>query len=315
MHWRPSASRLALERRAQILSDIRSFFAERDVMEVETPILSSAANTDPNIVNMHLDSEDPRYLRTSPEHAMKRLLVSGVNDIYELGRVFRQGEKGIAHNPEFTLLEWYRKNVSYLSLAEETVQLLKHCGRGKLDAWQTERYSYRQLFIKHSGLDPFHTSDLEWENLAQERGLQAGRLSEIQWQDLFLTHIIQPALDPEVITIVFDYPTEHAALARIRKDDHNVAERFEIYLGQLELANGYQELCDASEQKARFERDLSSASCTPDRKPTIDHQLIAALEHGLPECSGVALGVDRLLMRLMDLDSIDAVIAFPYENA
>ena len=315
MHWRPSASRLALERRAQILADIRSFFAERGVMEVETPILSSAANTDPHIVNMQLDSAPARYLRTSPEHAMKRLLAAGVNDIYELGRVFRQGEKGSAHNPEFTLLEWYRKDVSYLSLAEETVQLLKHCGKGKFDTWQTEQHSYRQLFIKHSGLDPFHASDLEWENLAQERGLQAGRLSEIQWQDLFLTHVIQPAFDPEVITIVYDYPTEHAALARIRQADDNVAERFEIYLGQLELANGYQELCDASEQKFRFEHDVRSASQTADPLPPIDHQLIAALEHGLPECSGVALGVDRLLMRLMDLDSIDAVIAFPYEKA
>lgn len=314
-HWRPSASRLAIEARATLLADIRSFFAKRKVLEVETPILSGAGNTDPNITGMKIDSRVPKFLRTSPEYPMKRLLAAGLQDIYEMGRVFRAGESGGWHNPEFTLLEWYRKGRNYLELADEVVELVRQCARGRLDNWEVRHHTYRELFLNHTGLDTDLADDTEWAVLAHERGIRAGPLDAQQWQDLILTHIIQPAFDPESITIIYDYPPEQAALARIRRDERTVAERFEVYLGTIELANGYQELGDASEQLLRFERDQQVRKIHGEETPPIDQRLVAALHHGLPDCSGVALGVDRLLMRLMDLDSINAVIAFPQERA
>ncbi len=313
--WRPSASRLALEARAQLLADIRSFFAAREVMEVETPILSQAGNTDPNIAGMRSDAAPPKYLRTSPEFPMKRLLAAGLPDIYEMGRVFRAGESGLWHNPEFTLLEWYRKGRNYLELAKEVIELAGHCSGGRFDGWPAENISYRDLFLRHTGLDPYLADEAEWAALAAERNIHTGPLGQQQWQDLMLTHIIQPALDSESITVVFDFPPEQAALARVRQDAPPVAERFEVYLGQTELANGYQELGDATEQLQRFEHDNRSRGLRGEEGVAIDHQLIDALQHGLPECSGVALGVDRLLMRLLDLEAISAVLAFPQDRA
>lgn len=313
--WRPAASRLALEARAQLLADIRSFFSDRKVLEVETAILSLAGNTDPNMTGMRTDSSPPRFLRTSPEYPMKRLLAAGLTDIYEMGRVFRAGESGSWHNPEFTLLEWYRRGWNYLELADEVIALVKHCAGGRFDSWKVERHSYRDLFLHHTGLDPFAADDSEWAMHARERNIQVGPLDQHQWQDLMLTHIIQPALEVESITVVCDFPPVQAALARIRHDAPAVAERFEVYLGQAELANGYQELTDATEQLQRFERDNRLRRMRGEEAVAIDRHLIEALRHGLPECSGVALGVDRLLMRLMDLDAIDAVLAFPRERA
>ncbi|HLF29972.1 MAG TPA: EF-P lysine aminoacylase EpmA [Xanthomonadales bacterium] len=313
--WRPSASRLAIETRASLLGDIRAFFALRKVLEVETPILSKAGNTDPNITGICTASASPRYLRTSPEYPMKRLLAAGLRDIYELGRVFRAGESGAWHNPEFTLLEWYRTGKQYLELAEEVIDLVKHCGRGRFDGWSIARHTYRDLFLNHTGLDPKLAGESDWAALADERGIQAGSLDQLQWQDLILTHIIQPALDPCSMTLVFDYPPDQAALARIRQGDEPVAERFELYLGQAELANGYQELPDAAEQRRRFEHENYLRGIRGETTPLIDTRLLEALQHGIPECSGVALGVDRMLMCLMDLDRIDAVLAFPHDRA
>ena len=313
--WRPAASRLAIETRARLLADIRSFFAARNVLEVETAILSRSGNTDPNIDGMRTESPHHRFLRTSPEFPMKRLLAAGITDIYEMGRVFRAGESGSWHNPEFTLLEWYRKGWNYQRLAEEVVELLKHCARGRFDHWRTEHITYRELFLRHTGLDPFEADEQEWAMHAQERSIRTTPMEAQQWQDLMLTHIIQPALSAESITTVFDFPPGQAALARIRPGEPAVAERFEVYLGQLELANGYQELGDAVEQLQRFERDNRARSIRGELPAAIDYDLIEALRHGLPECSGVALGVDRLLMRIMNLDAIDAVLAFPYDRA
>jgi len=313
--WRPSASRLAIETRARLLADIRAFFSARKVLEVETAILSRAGNTDPNVAGIRTDSSPPRFLRTSPEHGMKRLLAAGLPDMYEMGRVFRAGESGAWHNPEFTLLEWYRKGWNYRQLADEVIELVSHCAGGRFDGWNVEGITYRDLFLRHTGLDPWLSGEPEWATLAQERNILASPMVESQWQDLMLTHIIQPALNTECITIVFDFPPEQAALAHIRPDTPPVAERFEVYLGQTELANGYQELRDANEQLHRFERDQRSSGLHGEEPPIIDYHLIEALRHGLPECSGVALGVDRLLMRLMDLDTIDAVLAFPQDRA
>jgi len=309
--WRPTASRLAIEGRAKLLADIRQYFAARNVLEVETPILSCAGNTDPNITGMRTDSLSPRYLRTSPEFPMKRMLAAGLTDIYEMGRVFRAGESGAWHNPEFTLLEWYRAGWSYLQLAEEVVELVKHCIGTRCDSWNVNRITYRELFLQSTGLDPWLAEEADWEHMATEQGIHVSSMDLQQWQDLILTHVIQPALAADSITVVYDYPAAQAALAHIRRGADAVAERFEVYLGQAELANGYQELGDAREQLTRFESDKRLRRQRGEDTPPIDSRLIEALQHGLPECSGVALGVDRLLMRVLQLDRIDAVLAFP----
>lgn len=308
--WRPGASRLAIEARAALLADIRAFFAQRRVLEVETPILSRYGNADPNVDSITAAGPGTRYLRTSPEYAMKRLLAAGQRDIYELGRVFRAGEKGRRHNPEFTMLEWYRSGMDYLELADEVVELVRSCGRGAFDDWPATRVDYRRLFIERTGLDPYHCSEDELSACADERGIVAGALEHGEWLDLLMSEVIQPALPGESFTVLHDYPPEQAALSRIRQGDPPVAERFEVYLGQTELANGYQELTDADEQRSRFERENREREARGEEAVRIDLGLIEALRSGLPDCSGVALGVDRLLMAILKLDDIDAVLAF-----
>jgi lysyl-tRNA synthetase class 2 len=314
-NWRPSASRLAVEGRARMLAAIRGFFRERQVLEVETPILSAAGNSDPNIESISTGGVRRRYLRTSPEYPMKRMLASGYGDIYELGRVFRAGESGRYHNPEFTLLEWYRLGWDYLRLADEVVELIRLCGGGQFDAWPSRRITYRDLFRNEIGLDPWTCSEDDLANCASERGIVAISLAHQEWLDLLLAEVIQPALPGESITVLHDFPPEQAALARVRPDDPPVAERFEVYLGQMELANGYQELTDAAEQLKRFQREARLEETRGSETAPLDLNLIAAMEHGLPECAGVALGVDRLLMACLKLDRIDAVLGFPMERA
>jgi lysyl-tRNA synthetase class 2 len=313
--WRPAASRQAIEGRAALLAAIREYFSKRGVLEVETPILSQAGNTDTNIMALQTSDPHPGYLRTSPEYPMKRLLAAGFTDIYELGKVFRAGEQGAWHNPEFTLLEWYRAGWSYLELAQEVIDLVKHCLGTRSKNLTIEHTSYHDLFLQTTGLDPWLAEEDDWASLAAERGIQAGSLDVQQWQDLILTHVIQPAMASDVVTVVYDYPASQAALARIRPGAKAVAERFEVYLGRVELANGYQELGDAAEQIARFENDNRLRSLRGDGALPIDFHLVEALRQGLPECSGVALGVDRLLMRVLDLERIDSVLTFPLERA
>jgi lysyl-tRNA synthetase class 2 len=299
-----------MEHRARLLADIRSFMDQRKLLEVETPVLGRAANSDPNIHGISTDGPRKRFLRTSPEYALKRLVASGYGDIYELGRVFRGGEKGRTHNPEFTMLEWYRVGMPYLDLAAETVELIGYCGRGEFDDWKVRKVSYRDLFREQTGVDPFNCNETELSNCAAERGLVSAPLSQQEWFDLILAGIIQPALPGECFTIVHDFPPEQAALARIRPGNPDIAERFEVYLGQMELANGYQELTDADEQLRRFERERRHRKIQGEETGPVDTRLIDALRHGLRECSGVALGVDRLLMSIMKLENIDAILAF-----
>ena len=309
-NWRPGASRHAIEARAHLLATIRAFMAERRVLEVETPILSQAGNSDPNIHSIATDDLRKRYLRTSPEYAMKRLLAAGHQDIYELGRVFRAGEQGQYHNPEFTLLEWYRAGLGYLELAAEVVDLIRLCGAGHYDDWEVQWLGYRDLLQQSTGLDPAHCSEDELSNCALERGIRSGPLDHLQWLDLLFAEVVQPALPGESITVVYDFLPEQAALSRIRGGDKPAAERFEVFLGQMELANGYQELTDADEQLRRFERENRLRSLRGEETAPIDGLLIDALRQGLPECSGVALGIDRLLMSILKLERIEAVLAF-----
>jgi len=311
--WRPGASRHAVEARADLLRNIRTFFSDRNVLEVETPLLSRAGNSDPNIQSLTIGSPPRKFLRTSPEYAMKRLLAAGFRDIYELGRVFRAGEAGRHHNPEFTMLEWYRTGWDYHALMDEVAELVKASCAGCEIAEQ--RTSYRDLFRSMAGIDPFAAGTAELAQFAKSRNIDAPDLDHGQWLDLIISHVIQPRLPDETMTFVFDYPAGQAALARIRPDEPPVAERFELFLGQVELANGYQELTDAAEQRERFIRENRSRKSSGANECPLDEHLLDALAHGMPECSGVALGFDRLLMYVVRAASLDEVIPFPADRA
>ncbi|MEO8459212.1 MAG: EF-P lysine aminoacylase EpmA [Dokdonella sp.] len=313
---------LALHLRAELYALIRQFFSERGVLEVETPVFSQAGNSDPNIQSFRTEfsghasgGSRERWMRTSPEFALKRLLACGVGDCYELGRVFRDGEAGRRHNPEFTMLEWYRVGWDHRRLADETIEFVRSAlalvGR---EAVIVKR-SYRQLFLESLAIDPLHASLAELQAPLQEFAIAEEGLQRDDWLDLLLTHRIEPTFSENVITVILDYPPSQCALAKIRHDESPVAERFELYLGKLELANGYHELTDAKEQRARFDGDNQHRRERDLREIPIDERLLAALESGLPDCAGVALGVDRLLMAMLGTDSVGEVLAFAFDSA
>jgi len=282
-------------------------------MEVETPLISATGNTDPEIESIRTDAGG--YLRTSPEFALKRLLAADSGDIFELGRVFRAGESGRSHNPEFTMLEWYRTGFTYHRLMDEVASLVKCCGQGKFDQWPVKKLSYKNLFLHYLDLDPFAADINELAAAAIKHGINDIELNRKQWLDLLTSLVIQPALPEECLTFIYDFPAEQAALARIRPESPPLAERFELYLGRTELANGYQELTDATEQRRRFDAENAQRKYRGQEVYKVDHRLVTALEHGLGECAGVALGVDRLLMAVCGVDSLSEVIAFPYLRA
>ncbi len=312
----------ALHLRAQLNALIRDFFRQRNVLEVETPLLSQAGNTDPNIASFSLEfsgrtdgARRTRWLRTSPEFAMKRLLAAGVGDCYELGRVFRDGEAGGRHNPEFTMLEWYRVGWNHHRLIEEVTALLGAAMAMVDRATTFEKISYRDLYHRQLGIDSMTASVDELREALGDVRIDPAGLTRDDWLDLLMTHRIQPGFQTDHLTVVHDYPASQSALARIRAGDPPVAERFECYLGPLELANGYHELTDAHEQRRRFERDRDTREQRGDVVPPMDERLLAALEQGLPQCAGVALGIDRLLMAMLGSQSIDEVLAFPFPLA
>jgi lysyl-tRNA synthetase class 2 len=322
--WRPTAAFEALRLRARLNAAIRAFFAERGVLEVETPVMSVAGNSEPNIASFQArfsgrsdGAPRTRWLRTSPEYPLKRLLAAGIGDCYELGRVFRDGEAGGRHNPEFTLLEWYRGGWDHRQLAEETTLLVRMAlalvGRDAV----LEHVAYRELYRERLGLDPFLASEAELRIALGDVAITPEGLGRDDWLDLLMTHRLQPGFDPGTLLAVHDWPASQCALARLRTGDDGiaVAERFELYLGPVELANGYHELRDAGEQRARFERDLSMRAARDAIQPPLDERLLSALAHGLPECAGVALGVDRLLMAMLGTDRIADVLAFDFARA
>jgi lysyl-tRNA synthetase class 2 len=320
--WRPTATIDALRLRARLNAMIRAFFAERGVLEVETPILSRAGNTDPNIAPFSLEfsgrtggAPRTRWLRTSPEFALKRLLAVGVGDCYELGRVFRDGEVGGRHNPEFTMLEWYRIGWDHHRLAGEAAALVQAALALVGRSASLCTIAYRDLYREEVGVDPMVAPVGELQAALGDVVIDTQGLDRDDWLDLLMTHRIQPAFAPDTLTIVIDYPASQCALARIRRDDPPVAERFELYLGPLELANGYHELRDAGEQHARFGNDLSVRAARGRVLPPIDERLLAALDASLPTCAGVALGVDRLLMALLGTGAIADVLAFDFARA
>lgn len=316
--WQPAASLQVLHARARMLAGIREFFAVRGVLEVETPILSSAGNSDPNLTSFWLSLPDGsrRYLHTSPEFAMKRLLAAGTGPIYQIARVFRANERGRLHNPEFTMLEWYRPGWDHHRLMDEVDELLQSLAGTPPAA----RLSYAEVFRSHCGIDP-HVADNETLRAVGRRlgialiSAEVENVTRDEWLDLLMSHVVAPALGREGPAFVFDFPVSQAALARVRPGDPAVAERFELLIDGMELANGFHELVDASEQRQRFNADLAVRHARGLETMPIDERLLAALHVGLPPCAGVALGLDRLLMRIAGQADLDAVLAFPCERA
>lgn len=311
----------SLRLRARLYTLIRRFFAERDVLEVETPMLSAAGNTDPNIQNFtttfdgHVDAgARERWLRTSPEFPLKRLLAAGIGDCYELGRVFRNGEAGGRHNPEFTMLEWYRLGWDHRQLMHETIELVQAALAMVDRRAEVVVTSYRQIFIDTLGIDPMTAALETVQAPLDEFGISAEGLTRDDWLDLLITHRLQPGFPPDRMTVIHDYPATQCALARIRAGEPPVAERFELYLGPYELANGYHELNDASEQRVRFERDRAMRVERGQSAVPMDDHLLGVLD-AMPDCAGVAMGVERLLMCLSGTDAIADVLAFSFAQA
>lgn len=324
MDWRPSASLETLAHRARLLARIRAFFAARDVLEVDTPILSHAGSTDPHLESMCTCPIDTPagaqhlYLHTSPESAMKRLLAAGAPSIYQLCHVFRAAEVGRRHNLEFTMLEWYRIGFDHHRLMAEVADLVVDALADRFGLEAVEKLSYGEAFRRHAGIDPHRASGADLAAAAREHGLDVEGLAAEDvdaWRDLLLTHLVEPHLGRGRLTFVYDYPASQAALARIRPGDPPLASRFELYVEGIELANGFHELTSAEEQRARFERGNAERARRGLPSVPIDERLLEALAHGLPACAGVALGVDRLMMLATDAESIEEVIAFPIGRA
>lgn len=306
--WRPSAEFAVLHARAEMLASIRSFFSRLGVIEVETPLLCKGTVTDPNIAPIACGD---RWLQTSPEYAMKRLLCAGSGPIYQVCKAFRQGESGPRHNPEFSLLEWYRPGFSLRELMSEVAQVVELV----LGPQTLHYYSYLDLFLEFAGINPFTLCAAELEDFARQK-IDTSLENEERdtWLDLLLSHVIEPQLKGLGLVFVYDYPASQAALARIRPGE-NVAERFELYADGIELANGYLELADAQEQAQRWAEDravLASQGLTP--RPS-DEYLHEAMLSGLPDCSGVAMGLDRLLMLKLGVNGLAQVISFDWERA
>jgi len=308
--WRPTADPAALEARARLLAQIRDFFARRSVLEVETPLLSANTVTDPNIEPMAVDQ---RWLQTSPEYAMKRLLAAGSGPIYQLCKAFRVGEAGPRHNPEFSLLEWYRPDFTLQQLMAEVADLVGSL----LPRADWLSFTYRELFRKFLDIDPFTVELDALRALSlQHIDLSFDEADRDVWLDLLLTHLIEPQLAGLGAVFVQDYPASQAALARLRQDGEvQVAQRFELYIDGLELANGYCELTDADELAQRFARDNRQLQANGSAARPVDRRLLLAMQAGLPDCSGVALGVDRLLMLQLGATGLGEVLSFDWQRA
>ncbi|WP_280563483.1 EF-P lysine aminoacylase EpmA [Chromohalobacter sp. 48-RD10] len=313
--WQPTASIATLRERARLLARVRAFFAERDVLEVETPVLGHGGSTDPHLASLSLEASTPGgrerlWLQTSPEFHMKRLLAAGSGPIFQLARSFRDGEVGRRHNLEFTMLEWYRPGFSLSALIDESVALVREL---LPEAGPRRLRRYRELFREQLQVDPFTTPLESLRRLAGERGgLDMQDADRDGCLDLLMGLVIEPTLGREGIDVVIDYPASQAALARHHRDSEGerVAARFELYVSGLELANGYDELTDAEEQTSRFVEDNRERQRLGHGEVGADVRLLAALEAGMPAGSGVALGLDRLIQLALGKASVAEVMAF-----
>lgn len=315
-NWQPCASLNTLRKRAGLLQKIRHFFHDADVLEVETPVLCHASVTDPFIqsIAVSLAQHEDYYLQTSPEYAMKRLLAAGSGPIFQLSKAFRREELGRFHNPEFSLLEWYRPHYDHHQLMDEVDDLLQLI----LKTPAAERISYHDVFLTYLNCD-VHRID-NWQPLmaiAEQNNIHVSAKIEDKdtWLQLLMSHCIEPRLGKEQPCFIYDFPESQAALARIRPGNPPLASRFEVYFKGIELANGFHELLDAKEQQARFEKNNLERKKQNLPVMKIDHYLLQALQHGLPDCAGVALGIDRLIMLALDEKEIAKVMSFDITRA
>lgn len=321
--WRPACSLELVRRRAELLAKIRAYFAEHGVLEVETPLLSHATVTDPHLSVFETTYKGGKpvrlYLQTSPEFAMKRLLAAGSGSIYQICKAFRNEELGRLHNPEFTLLEWYRVGFDLSDLIADTDALLQALSHGIRHLEPSEKISYCEAFFDYTGVDPIEAPWQKFVECARKHDLPeavdlCGR-SRPLWLDFFFSHLVQPYLGAGRFTYILDFPAVLPSLARTKPEDERLVQRVEVFLDGLELGNGFFELADPSQQEQRFDRDLAERSASGLSVPDKDQRLLAALTAGLPDCAGMALGIDRLLVAICGLDSIDETLTFPFEIA
>ena len=322
--WRPTASREMLQRRAALLARTREFFAARGVLEVDTPLVVNAPVTDVHIHSAHVmfgaaepaaAAGRPYFLHTSPEYAMKRLLAAGTGDIYQICHVVRALERGRLHNAEFTLIEWYRLDLSLDALMSEVEELVRELLGRAGAAPAAERVSYREAFLRALALDPFTAPLAQLAEHARRAGFAGEVTDRDELLELLMGTVVGPRLGHGGLTFVHAYPASQAALARLDPHDPRAAQRFELYCDGIELANGFHELAAAREQRQRFERDRGERRRLGLPQAALDERLLAALESGLPDCCGVALGFDRTLMLAAGAERIDAVLPFPIERA
>ena len=326
MNWQPETNQQTRQQRAQMLTDTRSFFQQHNVLEVETPALSQAGNTDPFIESFHLDQ---RYLHTSPEYPMKRLLAAGSGDIYQICKVWRKAESGRNHNPEFTLLEWYRVGFSYHQLIQEVSDLL-HIHLSKVLTEDDQLYTYEQIFLENLGINPHIASHRDLIHCVTDNisGLSCEELNRQAILDALLTHCIEPTFQKDRLTFIYDYPASQSALAQVREEEYqetggggfmfktySVAERFEVYLGNMELGNGYQEEIGYERNKQILQAENIKRIRYKQEAVIQDELFLAACESGIPRSAGVAIGLDRVLMCITGQKSIQKVINFPWDKA
>lgn len=315
--WQPSISVQHLRQRAYLLAQARAFFYQRGITEVETPLLGLHAVTEPNLNSFSLRTDAAaRYLQTSPEYAMKRLLAAGAGDIYQICKSFRAQECGAQHNPEFTLIEWYRHDFSLQQIMQETVAFIDELLFGTDSCCDIAYLSYNDVSRHVFGVALPEMSSSQLETIAVDNGLvDSGALLPEQLHDFIFSSVVVPTFADERITVVFDYPASQASLAKLNAEDAQLAQRFEVFCGGQELANGFVELTDANEQLDRFKCDQKKRLQHGLPEVEIDYRLIAALQHGLPACAGVAVGFDRIVMLAANAASISEVISFDWQSA
>lgn len=317
--WQPACSLDVLQLRAQMLSQLRIFFAQRNVLEVETPALYPCANPDPMIEGFEVSKTQHHshslHLQTSPEFAMKRLLAAGSGAIYQICRAYRKSEAGRYHNPEFTILEWYRPRYTLQQLMEEVEDLLVQVLPQSCLQHQAVYLTYQAVFSKAVGIDPLSASINDFESATETLGYSEAQLicadNRSAWLDFLFSHVVQPNLPLQCIVFVYNYPACQSALARLHPQQPEVAERVEVFIDGVELGNGFQELTDSVEQRQRFiqqQRERTEHGMTV---PGLDEDFLAALDAGIPDTAGIAIGVDRLLMLAYSIDNISQVLTFP----
>lgn len=320
LNWQPSASLETLQLRARLLKKIRDFFEARDVLEVETPLLCYTSVPDPFIESIPAyfqknpqTKAETYYLQTSPEYAMKRLIAAHGRSIYQLTKAFRQGEIGRFHNPEFTILEWYRMQFDHHDLMNDMDEFLQHV----LNTAPADRITYAELFQKFLNINPHESTPDQLAAIAKAHQLNIESIitDRDTWLNLLMSHCIEPHLGKETPIFIYDFPASFASLARINPENPEVASRFEVYWHGIELANGFHELQDAKEQRQRFLQQLHERKQLNLNQLPIDEKLLSALAHGLPDCAGVALGIDRLILLATKHQHIKAVLSFDFECA